>query len=384
MAWEAGPAWEAPGGPEQWRVERSAGGFFTSCSLAQGLVPLSCPSPTAVALPSRGNLQPFLSADWATFAVGPGHGIQLPSGRLLVPAYTYRVDRRECFGKVCRTSPHAFAFYSDDHGQTWHHGGLVPNLRSGECQLAAVDGGQAGSVLYCNARSPLGSRVQAVSEDEGASFLPGELVPALAETARGCQGSIVGFPAPPTSQLPDEGWSVGSRKVPIFSSLCPGVQEPPEEGVGDTQGGGVLGGTEGCGSSPGDPGPGPGLSGNMAFLGPPAASSQSPTWLLYSHPTGRRARLHMGVRLSRSPLDPNSWTEPWVIYEGPSGYSDLASIGPTPQGALTFACLYESGAKVSYEEIAFCLFSLQEILRQLRPGPEPSSRGKSGERCRPS
>ncbi|PNJ10559.1 NEU4 isoform 7, partial [Pongo abelii] len=36
--------------------------------------------------------------DWATFAVGPGHGVQLPSGRLLVPAYTYRVDRRECFG----------------------------------------------------------------------------------------------------------------------------------------------------------------------------------------------------------------------------------------------------------------------------------------------
>lgn len=360
------------------------------CPPSPGPGPLSCPSPTAVALPCRGNLQSLPSADWATFAVGPGHGIQLPSGRLLVPAYAYRVDRRECFGKVCRTSAHAFAFYSDDHGQTWHHGGLVPNLRSGECQLAVVDSGQASSVLYCNARSPLGSRVQAVSEDEGSSFLPGELVPALAETARGCQGSIVGFPAPPASQPPDEGWSVGSRKVPIFSSLCPAVQEPPEEGPGDTQGGGVLGGTEGCDSSPGDPGsgdpgPGPGLGRKVEFLGPPAAPSRSPTWLLYSHPTGRRARLHMGVRLSRSPLDPDSWTEPWVIYEGPSGYSDLASIGPTPQGALTFACLYECGAKVSYEEIAFCQFSLREVLQQLRPGPGPRSPGgKSEQRCWPS
>uniref|UniRef100_A0A8C3X3L1 exo-alpha-sialidase n=1 Tax=Catagonus wagneri TaxID=51154 RepID=A0A8C3X3L1_9CETA len=242
--------------------------------------------------------------DWATFAVGPGHGVQLRSGRLLVPAYTYRVDRRECFGKTCRTSAHSFAFYSDDHGRTWHHGGLVPNLRSGECQLAMVDSGPAGGVLYCNARSPLGSRVQALSEDEGTTFLPGELVPSLAETARGCQGSIVGFP--------------------------------------------------------------------------------SPTWLLYSHPVGRRARLRMGIRLSRSPLDPHSWTEPWVIYEGPSGYSDLAAIGPSPGAALTFACVYESGARVSFEEISFCTFSLSEVLGNVRAGTGlPSPGDKPPEHCQP-
>uniref|UniRef100_A0A8C3WNE9 exo-alpha-sialidase n=1 Tax=Catagonus wagneri TaxID=51154 RepID=A0A8C3WNE9_9CETA len=259
--------------------------------------------------------------DWATFAVGPGHGVQLRSGRLLVPAYTYRVDRRECFGKTCRTSAHSFAFYSDDHGRTWHHGGLVPNLRSGECQLAMVDSGPAGGVLYCNARSPLGSRVQALSEDEGTTFLPGELVPSLAETARGCQGSIVGFPAPPSRRPRDEGW--GAR-----------TPELPE---------------------------------------PPLPLSQSPTWLLYSHPVGRRARLRMGIRLSRSPLDPHSWTEPWVIYEGPSGYSDLAAIGPSPGAALTFACVYESGARVSFEEISFCTFSLSEVLGNRSVCHPPSS-----------
>nr|XP_019575020.1 PREDICTED: sialidase-4 isoform X1 [Rhinolophus sinicus] len=332
--------------------------------------------------------------DWATFAVGPGHGIQLRSGRLLVPAYTYRVDRRECFGKICRTSPHAFVFYSDDHGQTWQHGSLVPNLRSGECQLAAVDGGQAGSVLYCNARSPLGSRVQALSSDEGTSFLPGELVPTLAETARGCQGSILGFSAPPSCRSGDAGCSVGSKKAPSVPSLCPGVQTPLEMGAGDTQGGGGRGGTEGHGDSPGDlgpgePGPKPGLGGDrdtwtLKLLGPPAALSQGPTWLLYSHPAGRRARLRMGIYLSRSPLNPHSWTEPWVIYEGPSGYSDLASIGPTPEGTLIFACLYESGARVSYEEISFCLFSLHEVLENVLPGPKPLSLGgKPRELCWP-
>ncbi|KAK1336826.1 hypothetical protein QTO34_002861 [Cnephaeus nilssonii] len=323
--------------------------------------------------------------DWATFAVGPGHGIQLRSGRLLVPAYTYHVDRRECFGKICRTSPHAFTFYSDDHGQTWHHGGLLPNLRSGECQLAVVDAGQAGSVLYCNARSPLGSRVQALSTDEGTSFLPGELVPTLAETARGCQGSILGFPAPPSNRPGDEGWSVGSRKTPFPPNLCPGAQESPEEGAGDTQRGGGWVGQRDVGAGQRDQGtPAQGLS-SVGTGGPGPCSSLGSLPPCLRAPPGRRARLHMGVHLNRSPLDPHSWTEPWVIYQGPSGYSDLASIGPTPEGALTFACLYESGARVSYEEISFCMFSLREVLENVLPGPEPTGLGsKPREQCWPS
>ncbi|KAJ7320633.1 hypothetical protein JRQ81_020144 [Phrynocephalus forsythii] len=31
---------------------------------------------------------------WATFAVGPGHGVQLSSGRLVVPAYAYYIHKR--------------------------------------------------------------------------------------------------------------------------------------------------------------------------------------------------------------------------------------------------------------------------------------------------
>lgn len=145
---------------------------------------------------------------------------------------------------------------------------------------------------------------------------------------------------------------------------------------------------EGCGNGPREPGENWG-SWASVLLGPLAALSQSPTWLLYSHPVGRRARLHMGVRLSRSPLDPHSWTEPWVIHQGPSGYSDLASIGPAPGGVPTFACLFESGARVSYEEISFCMFSLQEVLENVRlggvhPGPGDKPGDKPAGRCQPS
>ncbi|XP_006902992.1 PREDICTED: sialidase-4 [Elephantulus edwardii] len=303
--------------------------------------------------------------DWATFAVGPGHGVQLPSGRLLVPAYTYRVDRRECFGRICRTSPHAFAFYSDDLGRTWHHGSLVPNLRSGECQLAVVEGAPGGPVLYCNARSPLGSRVQALSADEGSSFQRAQLVPPLPETARGCQGSVVGFPAPRPSWLWPGPWPVGAGSHLHLPRLGPGVQGYPEKG------------SEGrCGDSPRERRHGPGCGrdrGDPAPLSP----SPTPTWLLYSHPTGRRARLHMGVRLSRAPLDPHSWTEPWVIYDGPSGYSDLAALAGPGVGGQSFACLYESGVRVSYEEIAFSFFSLRDVLDHVSPGKRPA-------RCLPS
>uniref|UniRef100_A0A8D2CW98 Sialidase-4 n=1 Tax=Sciurus vulgaris TaxID=55149 RepID=A0A8D2CW98_SCIVU len=315
---------------------------------------------------------------WATFAVGPGHGVQLRSGRLLVPAYAYRVDRRECFGKVCWTSPHAFAFYSDDHGHTWHCGGLVPNLRSGECQLAPVDGG----FLYCNARSPLGSRVQALSTNEGTSFLPGELVPTLAETARGCQGSIVGFPAPPTHRPGEEERLLGTGNAPHPPPLRHGVPEPSREGA-EGPGRDLGSGQPFCLSRPW----GGGDRGAWVPVpsGPPAALPQHPTWLLYSHPAGRRARLHMGIYLSRSPLDPHSWTEPWVIYEGPSGYSDLASLGPVPGATLAFACLFESGTRVSYENISFCMFSLPEVLENLPTGPLPPSCGdKPWGHCRPS
>lgn len=60
--------------------------------------------------------------DWKVIATGPGHGIQLKSGRLVVPIWL-------AYGKTGDHSPSAAAtIYSDDHGKTWKAGELaVPN-----------------------------------------------------------------------------------------------------------------------------------------------------------------------------------------------------------------------------------------------------------------
>ncbi|NXT23207.1 NEUR4 protein, partial [Syrrhaptes paradoxus] len=284
--------------------------------------------------------------DWATFALGPGHGIQLRSGRLLVPAYSYHIDCKECFGQLCKTTPHSFAFYSDDHGRGWRFGEFIPNLQTGECQLVSVDEEDGSNVLYCNARSPLGFRVQALSTDDGAVFHGGQLVQRLVEPPHGCHGSVIGFPAP-FVYLPTVATSSHPKPAkPKEGCLTPGHL---------SHAGGVT-------SVPGDP----------AVTPSPTAFFQAPTWVLYSHPTSSMSRVNMGVHLSTFPRDVESWTEPWVIYEGPSAYSDLAYMelpynetSITGGPAIAFACLYENGTRSPYEQISFSMFTLHDVLQNI-------------------
>ncbi|XP_043852298.1 sialidase-4 [Dromiciops gliroides] len=310
--------------------------------------------------------------DWATFALGPGHGIQLRSGRLLIPAYTYHIDCKECFGKICKTTPHSFTFYSDDHGQSWQFGDFIPNLKTGECQLVNVYEEDGSNVLYCNARSPLGCRVQALSMDDGAAFLPGQLVRKLVESNRGCHGSIVGFPAPlvrNSSHFLSQGerWFVGcdySHFLQKLQRLQKHKGESPVTSVQNAPQSRPQQKISAAAGGSGQTAPGP--------VSPSSTTSQTPTWVLYSHPTSHRSRVNMGVYLSTFPRNADSWTKPWVIYEGPSAYSDLAAIElpfsePAAPGipAITFACLYESGARYAYEEISFCLFTLSEVIENI-------------------
>jgi sialidase-1 len=61
--------------------------------------------------------------DWKVLATGPAHGIQLKSGRLLVPVWLSTGTG----GHAHRPSVTS-TIYSDDHGQTWHRGDIaVPN-----------------------------------------------------------------------------------------------------------------------------------------------------------------------------------------------------------------------------------------------------------------
>uniref|UniRef100_A0A4W6CRP3 exo-alpha-sialidase n=1 Tax=Lates calcarifer TaxID=8187 RepID=A0A4W6CRP3_LATCA len=259
--------------------------------------------------------------EWATFALGPGHGIQLKSGRLLIPAYAYHIECKECFGHLCQTAPHAFCFHSDTHGRTWRFGEAVPGPESVECQMVSVDEEDGTNVLYCNARSPLGYRVQALSLDDGAVFQEGQLVQRLVEPRNGCHGSTVGFPAPLHLRQSLNNHSHQPKRRSRHWTSC----TPPD------------------------------------FL--------TPTWVVYSHPTWTTARKDLGVFLSLFPRDPDSWRGPWVIYEGPSAYSDLAylELPPSPGAppAVAFACLFECGTKTAYDEICFSIFTLYELIDNL-------------------
>jgi sialidase-1 len=67
--------------------------------------------------------EPFRKTyDWKVIATGPGHGIQLKNGRLVVPIWL-------AFGGVGDHGPSAAGtIYSDDHGKTWRAGDIaVPN-----------------------------------------------------------------------------------------------------------------------------------------------------------------------------------------------------------------------------------------------------------------
>jgi sialidase-1 len=123
------------------------------------------------------------------FAFGPGHGIALESGRLVVPSVHARaVDYRH--SDPCR----AHVTVSDDHGATWRPAGVVDVPTSSECEVAEL----APGYLYLNARyeAPGGGRISAWSQDGGETF--DEVVIDEHQTDAMCQGSLV----QPTARAP--------------------------------------------------------------------------------------------------------------------------------------------------------------------------------------
>ncbi|XP_037734251.1 sialidase-3 [Chelonia mydas] len=276
--------------------------------------------------------------DWATFAVGPGHGVQLRSGRLVIPAYVYHITARCCCLPLpCWTQPQSLVFYSDDGGQCWHKGELIKGMKTVECQVAEVAGQACDPVLYCNARTPCRCRAAALSTDQGLTFESPSSCKKLCEPPHGCQGSVVSFP--PTPGLLEADGAEGPD-TPAHKVTCP------------------LN------------------SGNAAS----ALHRSTVSWLLYSHPTSKRKRVDLGIYLNRSPLTEATWEHPWLLYQGPSGYSDLAVCQEAP-AALLFGCLFECGVNYACEEIAFQLFCFEDLQKSRGSCPsleqQPNTKQKS-------
>ncbi len=94
---------------------------------------------------------------WGVTVIGPGGGIQLESGRLIVPAWKHAPYRD-------------FTLYSDDHGGTWQRGALVPGEQGyDESQLVELADGR----VVIDMRQNSGPhRWMAVSADQGHTWSP--------------------------------------------------------------------------------------------------------------------------------------------------------------------------------------------------------------------
>jgi len=110
---------------------------------------------------------------WTWYATGPCHGIQLSSGRLLIP---------------CDHNGAAHVIYSDDHGETWKLGASVMGGTNESVAVETVD-----KLVYINCRNTRNNgkthRAYAWSSDGGESFSSTEWASELIEPI--CQASLV-------------------------------------------------------------------------------------------------------------------------------------------------------------------------------------------------
>jgi sialidase-1 len=132
--------------------------------------------------------------DWGWYATGPGHGITLRSGRLVVPANHSFVPSAPVEDLVRLNGGHCI--YSDDGGVTWSVGFVDRNdgaeINANETTVAELPDGR----LYFNARNHQGTgpaRVHAWSSDGGQTLdAPYAGIPEI--TAPGIQSSVLCLP----------------------------------------------------------------------------------------------------------------------------------------------------------------------------------------------
>ena len=132
---------------------------------------------------------------WGWYATGPVNGIQLirgeHRGRLVIPANHSETEIKE---DTTNTVSRSHVIYSDDHGQTWHIGG-IEDKKTNESTVSELSDG---SVMQ-NMRSyhNRNRRLVATSHDGGLSWSPVHYDETLIEPV--CQGSLFRY------SWPDEG-----------------------------------------------------------------------------------------------------------------------------------------------------------------------------------
>jgi sialidase-1 len=132
-----------------------------------------------------GSLGNVTDPKWTWVGTGPPAGLQLASGRIIIPSYH-------------STTPNDDGEFSTDHvmytddGKTWHIGGnfsfgvQFPN----ECQAVEL----ADNVVYINSRGLLRSRIGAISNDGGITFQDPFFIKGLNQPMEGNEGSTIKHP----------------------------------------------------------------------------------------------------------------------------------------------------------------------------------------------
>jgi sialidase-1 len=115
--------------------------------------------------------------DWSWYATGPGNGIQLRGGRLVIPCDHIRKGTK---------SMHSHVIYSEDRGVTWQIGGVAGEKTNESAVVELKD-----SRLLLNMRSYYGRNRRAVaySNDGGLTWSEVRLEEALVEPV--CQASLI-------------------------------------------------------------------------------------------------------------------------------------------------------------------------------------------------
>jgi len=123
--------------------------------------------------------------DWKVIATGPGHGIRLTSGRLVVPVWmstsTAGPHRPSCVATV----------YSDDGGKTWERGAIVvaPPALANPSETAVAELGDGRVMLNIRNESGPRQRAVCVGPDGAKGWGPPHLEPALPDPV--CMASLV-------------------------------------------------------------------------------------------------------------------------------------------------------------------------------------------------
>lgn len=99
---------------------------------------------------------------WEWYATGPGNGIQLRSGRLVIPC-DHKLDK----GKEIQKYGYSHVIYSDDHGKTWKLGGIT-EAGMNECEVVELANGNL--LLAMRNYHGKSQRAFATSEDGGLTW----------------------------------------------------------------------------------------------------------------------------------------------------------------------------------------------------------------------